>query len=133
MPWACRMIPAPGAGPGDTPWKELRVGDMWLAPYLLERQGSMFYPAAKYHQRNAGRPPLVVRLPGPVDWGVDGPAWKGGQPYGDGWDVSGDPPLVTVSPSINISGIYHGWLQNGVISDDCEGRRYDPDGRLQRP
>lgn len=126
MPWPIRMVTAPGDGAGDTPWAELRVGDMWFAPYLLDHvEGSVFRPAAKYFARNAGRPPLVVRLPGPVDWGVDGPPWKDGKPCGDGWDVSGEPPLITVSPSINIGGTYHGWIQAGMISDDCEGRRYE--------
>lgn len=43
--------------------------------------------------------------------------------YYDGWTVAGGPPLITVSPSINYdddeSGVkhYHGFVQNGVISD----------------
>lgn len=129
MPWTIRMVPAPGEGPGETPWKNLRVGDMWIAPHLLARpEGHLYRPASKYFARNSHRPPLIVALPAPgggrVDWCVDGPAWKGGQPYGDGWDVSGEPPLITVAPSINIVGVYHGYIQNGVITDDCEGRRY---------
>lgn len=134
MPWSIRMVPAPGDEPGDTPWTELRVGDMWLAPYLLDGKydNSIFRPAAKYFQRNAGRQPLVVRLPGTVDWGVDGPPWKDGRPCGDGWDVSGEPPLITVAPSINILGCYHGGIKAGIISDDCEGRCYDERGRLKR-
>jgi len=128
MPWTIRMVPAPGPDPGDTPWKDLRPGDMWFAPYLLEHpEGHPFRPALKYFQRNSGRPPLVVALPcvggGRVDWCVDGPCWKDGKVYGDGWDVSGEPPLITVAPSINIIGAYHGFIQNGVITDDCEGRR----------
>lgn len=49
---------------------------------------------------------------------------------GKPWDVNGEPPNVTVSPSINLLGVWHGWIRNGVITDDCEGRRYDADGRL---
>lgn len=130
MSWPLRMVPAPGDEPGGTPWKELRVGDMWFAPYLLEHpEGSIFRPAVKYFQRNGHRPPLVVRLPGPVDWCVDGPPWRDGKPTGDGWDVTGEPPTITVSPSINIGGIYHGYIQGGVITDDCEGRQFDENGR----
>lgn len=44
--------------------------------------------------------------------------------YYDGWTVSGEIPNITVHPSINIVGSYHGWLQNGVVSQDCEGRNY---------
>lgn len=80
-----------------------------------------------YHQHNAGRRPLFVVLPGKELFLIDGQCWKDGRRYG-GWEVSGEPPNITVSPSINIGGIYHGWLQNGVISDECEGRRYDAAG-----
>jgi hypothetical protein len=31
---------------------------------------------------------------------------------------------LDVTPSINIDGIYHGWVRNGVITDDCEGRTF---------
>jgi hypothetical protein len=43
--------------------------------------------------------------------------------YHDGWTVSGTPPAIAVSPSINYdddeTGIkhYHGFVQNGVIGD----------------
>jgi hypothetical protein len=52
---------------------------------------------------------------------------------GSPWLVIGQAPNLTVSPSIdykikgtdkpNIKG-WHGYIQNGVISDDCEGRTY---------
>jgi hypothetical protein len=32
--------------------------------------------------------------------------------------VVGEKPPVTVHPSINAVGIYHGWLKDGVLSDD---------------
>lgn len=145
--WACRMVPAPGDIPGATPWKELRVGDMWFAPYLLEAeaQGRMEKLSGKYWAQHARRrAPLVVRLPGPCDFAVDTLAWRTEagadgvsrlRHLGDGWDVSGEPPLLVVSPSINIGGTYHGYLgSNGVapghIGPDVEGRVYDADGRL---
>ena len=45
------------------------------------------------------------------------------------WDVVGEAPNFTVNPSINFhpgdrQHGWHGWLQNGVLSDDCEGRTY---------
>jgi hypothetical protein len=54
---------------------------------------------------------------------------------GTPWEVTGEAPNFTVTPSINCLEIrnkdgnvwhpgYHGWLQNGVLSDDCEGRIY---------
>lgn len=44
--------------------------------------------------------------------------------YGDGWVVTGEIPLITLSPSINIVGSYHGYIQNGIIQEDCEGRKF---------
>lgn len=43
--------------------------------------------------------------------------------YYDGWTVAGEPPAITVSPSVNYDdddrGVkhYHGFIQNGVIGD----------------
>lgn len=62
----------------------------------------------------------VVRLPDGTDWVVDGPATSGG-----GWTRTGTPPHITARPSI-LSSRYHGWLTDGVLSDDLEGRTYDP-------
>lgn len=48
---------------------------------------------------------------------------------GTRWTVSGEPPNVTVHPSINVTAPesmrYHGWLRDGVLSDDLEGRTYE--------
>lgn len=143
MSWSCRLVPAPGDDPGDTPWKELRVGDMWFAPYLLEdghwKRGSL---SPRYWALpEPRRAPLVVRLPGPCDFVLDTMAWRS-EPgddgvnrskfYGDGWEVSGAAPLITLTPSINVQGCYHGYIQNGVITDDVEGRRFDENGRTPR-
>lgn len=57
---------------------------------------------------------LVVRTPG-GDWIVDQPI------HGKPWDRSGDPPKITVHPSIAIgrdekdNWIYHGWLHHGYL------------------
>jgi len=61
---------------------------------------------------------LTVVLPGwEGPWHIDGPSGTGGR-----WARTGVPPLVTVTPSINVPGKYHGWLSNGVLTDDVEGR-----------
>jgi len=40
-------------------------------------------------------------------------------PYGK-WTRTGEPPNVTVNPSLNVNegnpGAWHGWLQNGVLA-----------------
>lgn len=56
-------------------------------------------------------------------------------PDGSSWQVTGVAPNFTASPSIRCfetvhDGVvwrqeYHGWLQDGVLSDDCEGRTYE--------
>jgi hypothetical protein len=101
---------------------------MYPAPWLLE-DGYMGCSAREklspsYWAERSQRPPLVVRLPGPVDFCIDERAYKDGQHYGDGWTVTGEGSAMTLSPSINIGGIYHGWIRDGVITDDCEGRVY---------
>lgn len=120
MPWTCRLVPH------DKSPKE--VGDVWYAPWLLDPAKWPDVLSLEYKRDWAGkREPLVVRLPGPVDLCVDHRADDAG---GHGWVVTGDPETLTVSPSINAIGIYHGFIRNGVITDDVEGRTYDASGRL---
>jgi hypothetical protein len=54
---------------------------------------------------------LSVLTPGGI-WIIDGPTSKGTRP----WSRTGVPPKVTVHPSINFEGSYHGWLRDGVLS-----------------
>lgn len=82
-----------------------------------------------YKANNAHRRPLFVILPSNALFCIDGQCWSNGEHYG-GWTVTGEPQSITVSPSINVGGSYHGFLQNGVLTDDCEGRTYDAQGNL---
>lgn len=61
---------------------------------------------------------LTVQLPpGHLSfWCIDGNATDGGR-----WTRTGTPPNVTANPSIKTSD-YHGWLQNGVLSDCLSDR-----------
>lgn len=65
---------------------------------------------------------LILRLPNGHDWAIDGPSTSGG-----GWTRTGVAPIITARPSIwsrtEPSG-YHGWLTDGVLSDDLDGRSY---------
>lgn len=65
---------------------------------------------------------LGLMLPDGSSWIIDGPASNapGKLP---GWDRSGQPPRLTARPSI-LTPRYHGWLTDGVLSDDLEGRVY---------
>lgn len=62
---------------------------------------------------------LRVRLPDGSEWQIDTPATNGAP-----WRREGEPPDVTVSPSID-TGDYHGYLIEGVLTDDLEGRSYE--------
>ena len=71
------------------------------------------------------RVPLTVQCPGRVaGWCVDQKSNNG-----DGWGVTGTAPLLTASPSIRMAD-YHGFLRDGVLTDDLEGRTYGPSGLL---
>lgn len=61
---------------------------------------------------------LMLMLPDGTEWMIDGPARNGGR-----WTRTGSPPRITARPSIASPG-YHGWLTDGVLSDDLEGRSY---------
>lgn len=81
--------------------QEAPVGAMWNADWL------------KGSHRIKDRPDglvLTVRTPD-GDWVIDG-----GSSNGNGWERTGEPPMITASPSI-ICGSYHGWLRNGVLEE----------------
>ncbi len=123
MPTKCFMVDAndsdaqkqPGAmwfienyGPGGE-YRDFAVNGMLSAEYLRD---------------HADRAPICVRLPDGTPWVVDqsfGPQGGGGKP---GWMVTGDVPTITARPSVHMIGSYHGWLTDGVLSDDLDGRTY---------
>lgn len=62
------------------------------------------------------RPPICVLCPNGREWCVDAKSSNG-----EGWQVTGDVPLITCAPSIVVPG-YHGFLRDGVFTGDIEGR-----------
>ena len=53
-------------------------------------------------------------------------------PKAEGWNVvikgemvDGKQLNMTVTPSIHCVGSYHGWIRDGIVTDDCEGRKYE--------
>lgn len=114
--------------------KQIRPGDCWLAPWLIDCPDSWFAtslsPEYKRDWANK-RAPLIIRLPCGSDWQPDA---KFGDGHGglkeNGWMVTGEVPNITAMPSINADSHvkawgYHGWLKNGELSDDIEGRTYE--------
>jgi len=100
-----------------------RPGDMWYLPEPIPAHLARLAP------EHAGQRPLILVLPGPCRFSVFGPTWSAGGAGPSGWAVSGEPPLITLTPSIDVKGIYHGYVRDGVITDDIDGRRFNDDGR----
>lgn len=69
------------------------------------------------------RPPYVIVLPNKVAWSPDSHPISDGKYISGGWDVEGDISNLTVSPSIHMTD-YHGWIRNGEITDDVDGRTF---------
>lgn len=89
--------------------RNLPIGAMWIADWLDHEKW----------QGPDGKA-WCVRFPGGNDWIVYGPSSDGNK-----WSVSGSPPVLTANPSIGIPGVYHGFLRNGVISEDVDGRKFE--------
>ncbi len=92
----------------ETTLAEAPVGAMYDAPWLH----------GMHHYRVVDGQTLVVKLPGGAEWVIDGESSSGGF-----WERTGTPPRITARPSI-LTPNYHGWLTDGVLSDDLEGRQY---------
>lgn len=117
-----------------------KPGDMWLDPRLVEDADIFaFYKknilSPEYFRDWYGkRPPIWLCLPNGHYWLID--SRFGGGPGGigkaNGWVITGEPPNLTAMPSINSirqdGNGYHGWLKDGALSDDLEGRRYYMEG-----
>lgn len=123
---------------GERP-AEPQIGDAYFVPEAhVLRHVERGYPlawglplTAAFEQ--AARRPIAVVLPGGYHFCIDTAYWGG--PWGEnrarvGWDVRlaaapvvGDRLQLTCSPSVDIGGSYHGWIRDGEISEDVEGRR----------
>ncbi|MCL5265184.1 MAG: hypothetical protein M1343_08345 [Chloroflexi bacterium] len=104
---------------------------MWFDPWKLSEDCPPAIQAdlsEEYRRDWQGkRPPIIVVVPGKNKAGyrlipIDEHYTRPGETHG--WTVTGEAPNITCSPSINAVGAYHGFLQNGVLSDDVEGRTY---------
>lgn len=89
--------------------REIEPGMMFDAEWYLDADDPWAGPDGRS---------LVARLPDGTDWAMDAPSKSGGK-----WERSGEPPRIAVRPSIASPG-YHGWLTDGILSDDLEGRTY---------
>jgi hypothetical protein len=124
MPWKLKLIEDKGVN-----WSDHLPGDMWYAPYYKEdwagtpdqigNPEGRFLSDRYLREDFNKRDPICIRLPDGHIWCIDQKSTNSLE----GWQISGEVPNLTASPSILSPG-YHGWLQNGVLSDDLEGRAY---------
>lgn len=103
MSWKCRLVdPEPGQNPCEGTHQ---IGEMWFyKPWQESKQ------SADYKAHRQGKPMLWVQLPG-GPFCLDGTYTDGAQ-----WSWTGEPPNITVSPSINEEGTWHGWIRAGEIT-----------------
>lgn len=117
MPWPIRMVETVDEI-YDAIGKQCVVGWTW---------------ATTLQDKNGLRRCVFVMLPGgPTQWWPYDPYQTyPGAP--NGWTVTGEWPNATVSPSIlrygNVAGGhgkgYHGYIQNGVLTDTLDGQLYN--------
>ncbi len=121
MPLKCFLVD------NDAPDFNERInqpGAMWLCPWYCSPADDQSEPIPHFlsiHYRNdwkGKRAPIAVRCPSGSLWVVDQNSSNG-----TGWVVTGEAPNITASPSIVVPG-YHGFLKDGVFTDDLEGRTY---------
>ena len=125
MTWQCRLLDAPPKlEDGYLDWQKLEVGDMFYIDRPEEALREMHISEYYWANNAAKRKPIAVILPGKHYFCVDQMCYSGTGGYSGGWTVTGDAPKITVHPSINYVGSYHGYLTDGVITDDVEGRSF---------
>lgn len=102
-----------------------QVGDMWFCRKCFNENYRQYYldvlSERYFHEWSQSRPPLYVLLPDGTEFCLDGKAACDNT----GWVVRGFPNEIHLTPSINIRGGYHGFIRNGILTDDCEGRKFN--------
>lgn len=111
----CRLIESPELDErGNIDISKRVEGDMWFLDIPTEELKDR-HLTAQYFRDNSGRKPLVVLLPGGHYFLIDGQGYSEEKGYYDCWTVTGTPPKITVVPSINMVGKWHGFLTDGVL------------------
>lgn len=117
MPYECHLVEK-GKRPKG-------IGDMWYAPEYLEPP-LVDELSDQYVESWMGkREPIVVTLPDKTRFCIDQRSTKAREAgTHEGWSVTGVPPALSCTPSIQITiGLpgseiesYHGLLTNGILS-----------------
>lgn len=114
MRWKLRLVEPWSTGEGP-----YIVGNCWFGGPESAKSPRL---ANYYKSHNSHREPLWVVLPGTGPVCVDYTASN--DPSMKGWTVTGDVSNLTVAPSIRCGDTYHGYIQNGHVTADCDGRKY---------
>jgi len=84
--------------------------------------GDSFYDDDYLHicisAAHTGKRALIVILPGHVYFCVYSKQITDSVMHEPGWTVSGEPDSLTLSPSVNVKGVWHGFISNGSLSPD---------------
>ena len=99
-------------------------GDCWDKPgaiFEIETSGGVNEHLSPLYLRDHAqhRKPYMIVCPDGRWWPIDYRASNA-----EGWVVTGEAPHLTAQGSVD-TGTYHGFLENGVLTDDLEGRTYD--------
>ena len=118
MPWTCKFIERDELVRRDF---DAQPGEMWFInnkQHVVPGFGTTL--SLEYIRDWLGkRPPLCVCLPDGNWWFLDFHAHN----TSSGWTITGSIPQISANPSI-LTPTYHGYLRNGILSDDLEGRTY---------
>lgn len=116
MTWPLREVPCPWSDE-DLSEDERRSWE----PGLCWRTSPLTPESIQAPEwRRSGREYFIwVVLPGGSIFSPDRMSGRGQC----GWLVSGELPLITVTPSIGAAE-YHGFIRDGALTDDLEGRQY---------
>jgi hypothetical protein len=127
MPWPCYLVEYVPCDPSipDPERPGVSFTALWKTPdgEILDFRKLKVGAIWKHPTRG-----ITVKLPGFS--GMNGWAMEQEGSPGNRWTVTGEIPNVTATPSVNCVGTYHGWVTNGVVTDDCEGRKFDDFGKL---
>lgn len=97
----------------------LQIGDAWRP--LDDRAGNRWLEVAPKH---AGKAALLVKLPCGTYFNVYGTGWDANGPTAFAWEVVGVPPALTLTPSVDVAGGWHGHIHGGIITADVSGKTF---------
>lgn len=116
--WQVNLDALYGGAPDGNRYRlrDLPPGAIWRADWLEQIHDN---PYADPFGRA-----WALMMPCGIEWMIYGHSSGDAGQKGPKWDVRGTVPNITVRPSINLMGRYHGFVENGIVLPDVEGRTY---------